>query len=359
MQAITLVLAQLAKTRDRVNIAHWKIISNTSWLFFGRFFRIAVSLFTATWVARYLGPDQFGLLQYALAFTTLFLPLSTAQMDTVVSRDLVRQPEQRFAILSNAVALQLAGGTLAASLAIATIMLVAPANRPLQLLVAIIALKYVLNSSQPIESWFEAQITSKYSVLSDNLAFVIITLLRCLLIVIKAPVYAFAITISLEALIYAIGLVSYYQRFYPPGWRWQLTMSQITYLLRESWPLALSSTAAVIYTNIDRVMLGQMLGDEAVGLYSSAANLSDAWWFLPTIVASSLYPTIIQAKNCDRQVYRQQMQWFYDLNSALAYGLIALVMPLSGLIITLLYTETYRSAAPVLAVYIWSTLFVF
>lgn len=280
-------------------------------------------------------------------------------MDTVVSRDLVRQPEQRFAILSNAVALQLAGGTLAASLAIATIMLVAPANRPLQLLVAIIALKYVLNSSQPIESWFEAQITSKYSVLSDNLAFVIITLLRCLLIVIKAPVYAFAITISLEALIYAIGLVSYYQRFYPPGWRWQLTMSQITYLLRESWPLALSSTAAVIYTNIDRVMLGQMLGDEAVGLYSSAANLSDAWWFLPTIVASSLYPTIIQAKNCDRQVYRQQMQWFYDLNSALAYGLIALVMPLSGLIITLLYTETYRSAAPVLAVYIWSTLFVF
>lgn len=106
----------------------------------------------------------------------------------------------------------------------------------LQLLVAIIALKYVLNSSQPIESWFEAQITSKYSVLSDNLAFVIITLLRCLLIVIKAPVYAFAITISLEALIYAIGLVSYYQRFYPPGWRWQLTMSQITYLLRESWP---------------------------------------------------------------------------------------------------------------------------
>lgn len=72
MQAITLVLAQLAKTRDRVNIAHWKIISNTSWLFFGRFFRIAVSLFTATWVARYLGPDQFGLLQYALAFTTLF-----------------------------------------------------------------------------------------------------------------------------------------------------------------------------------------------------------------------------------------------------------------------------------------------
>lgn len=353
------MLNRLVAAGAKFRLEHRQILSNTGWLFSGRFFRILVSLFTATWVARYLGPSQFGALQYALAFSSFFLPLSTAQMDTIVTRDLVQQPEDKNQILGTAVVLQLIGGTTAALLSIVAILLVSPTDFYLQLLVAIVALKFVFNSLQPIESWFESQVNSKFTVLADNLAFILITLLKCSLILLQAPLFAFAIIISLETLIFAIGLCWCYQRNHQSILNWRTSVTHLKYLLKESLPLALSSTACIIYINVDRVMLGSLIGSHAVGIYSSAATLADAWWFLPTIVCSSLYPTIIQSKTLDQKIYRQRLQSFYDLISFLAYSLIILILPLTGWIINLLYGESYQSAVPVFTIYIWSVLFSF
>jgi PST family polysaccharide transporter len=106
-------------------------------------------------------------------------------------------------------------------------------------------------------------------------------------------------------------------------------------------------------------MLGSMIGSHAVGIYSSAATLADAWWFLPTIVCSSLYPTIIQSKELDARIYHQRLQGFYDLISFLGYSLILLILPWLGFIINFLYGESYQAAVPVLTIYIWSVLFSF
>lgn len=353
------MLNKWGKIGRKFSPEHWKIIINTGWLFSGRFFRILISLFIATWIARYLGPEQFGTLQYALAFTSFFLPLSTAQMDPVVTRDLVRKPESKNVILGSALILQLVGGAIALVLCIVSISLLAPFDASIQLLVAIISLKFIFNSSQPIESWFESQVNSKFTVFADNLAFVSITLLRCILILFKAPLFAFALTIGLEALINASGLFFFYQKDHQSVWNWRTNFAHLRYLLQESFPLALSSTACVIYTSIDRVMLGNLVGHQAVGIYSSAATLSDAWWFLPTIVSSSLYPTLIHSKQLASGVYRQRLQTFYDLISLLAYCLILLVVPCAGILIPLLYGDSYQEAIPILMIYIWSSLFAF
>ena len=38
-----------------------KYFKNTSWLFFEKILRMFVGLFIGIWVARYLGPERFGL----------------------------------------------------------------------------------------------------------------------------------------------------------------------------------------------------------------------------------------------------------------------------------------------------------
>lgn len=348
----------LTRLSNRLNSEHRKIIGNTGWLFIGRIFRILISLLVSTWVARYLGPKEFGILQYALAFSSFFLPLSTIQMAPIVTRDLVRQPESSNVILGTAFALQLVGGAIAAIASIALVFFVS-GNPLVHLLVAIVALKFIFNSLQPIESWFEARVESKFKVLAENVAFIFSTALKCYLILSGASVVALTIVLVLETLLYSFGLIFYYQKSRQSVLNWRTNWKKIQYFIRESFPLVLSSTTVLLYINIDRVMLGNMVGKEAVGIYSSAATLSESWWFLESIVSSSLYPMIIQSRDLGKAVYDRRLQKYYDLISLMAYGLILVMIPSASLVITILYGKAYQAAIPILIVHICSALFSF
>ncbi len=232
----------LTRLSNRLNSEHRKIIGNTGWLFIGRIFRILISLLVSTWVARYLGPKEFGILQYALAFSSFFLPLSTIQMAPIVTRDLVRQPESSNVILGTAFTLQLVVGQLAAIASITLIFVVSPEDFLVHLLVAIVALKFIFNSLQPIESWFEARVESKFKVLAENVAFIFSTVLKCYLILSGASVVALTIVLVLETLLYSFGLIFYYQKKSPkcPDWRTKLEEKFTILLFENLFPLVLS-----------------------------------------------------------------------------------------------------------------------
>ncbi|NEQ28093.1 MAG: oligosaccharide flippase family protein, partial [Microcoleus sp. SIO2G3] len=149
------MLGKLVKSSEQFSPESLKIIRNMGWLLSGKVLRTLVSLLTSTWMARYLGPEQFGILQYAFAFSGFFLPLSTAQMGAIVTRELVKKPDDRYQTIGSALTTQIIGGLLAGFLSIACIFWVSPQDRVVHLLVAIVALKYLFNSFQPLENWFE------------------------------------------------------------------------------------------------------------------------------------------------------------------------------------------------------------
>lgn len=343
----------------RLSLSQLKIIRNMGWLFASKILRILVSLLVSTWIARYLEPERFGTLQYATAFCSFFMPLSTAQMSPIVTRDLVRIPEARHKILGTAVTLQLVGGILAAILAIAFSFAFTSGDPLIHLLVAILSLKFVFNSLQPIENWFESRVEAKFTVFASNIAFLTVTALEITLILSQAPIIAFAIVTVVETLLLASALVIYYQNQGQMILKWRADLQSIKALFYESFPLLLSSTACILYLNIDRVMLGNMIGTQEVGIYSSAAILSESLSFLPLVVCSSLYPAIIKSKSLSTTLYQARLQSFYDLIAGLAYGIILLLFPLTGLIITMLYGDSYQSAIPILGIYMWSCLFSF
>jgi PST family polysaccharide transporter len=336
-----------------------QIIGNTGWLFLGKVFRLFISLCMGTLVARYLGPSRFGTLQYALAFSNFFLPLSTSQMSKIITRNLVQKPLSKDRILGTAFIVQIIGGILAATLSITFIKIIYPQSHYIHLLVAIVAIKFIFNSFQPIENWFESQVKSKFQVLASNLAFLIITIIKIFLIVFKAPLFLFASIISLETIIYAMGLIFYYQLDHQNIRNWRTDLQSIKDLLRDSYPLFLSATAIFIYASIDQVMLGNMVGHSSVGIYASAVTICEVWSFLPLIISSSLYPSIIKARSLDKYIYRKKLQKIYDLTSLLAYAIIISTFPFSGFLITLLYGDNYQLATPIFCIYIFTSLFTF
>jgi O-antigen/teichoic acid export membrane protein len=85
------------------------VVNNIGWQFADNIVRMVVGLVVGIWVARYLGPEQFGLFSYALAFVTLFGTFATLGLDDIIVRDLVRSPDSRNSILGSACLLRLFG----------------------------------------------------------------------------------------------------------------------------------------------------------------------------------------------------------------------------------------------------------
>lgn len=72
-----------------------KYFKNTSWLFGEKILRMAVGLFVGVWLARYLGPEQFGLFSYAQSFVGLFIAIATFGLDGIVVRETVKDESRQ------------------------------------------------------------------------------------------------------------------------------------------------------------------------------------------------------------------------------------------------------------------------
>lgn len=345
----------LLKSSDRFR----GIIANTGWLFADRILRMGVGLFVGVWVARYLGVQQFGVFNYATAFVALFSTLSTLGLDAIVVRSIVREPEKRLQILGTAFWLKLIGGIAALVLAVSSIVVLRHDDQLTISLVAILASVGIFQAFDTIDLWFQSQVQSKYTVIAKNTAFVITALVKVALISFHAPLIAFAWAALGEVSLGAIGLIiSYRVRGYSP-WLWPWSSPLAKTLLKESWPLILSGVTIMIYMRIDQIMLGQMIGDKAVGLYSAATRISEVWYFIPMAIASSVSPAIYAAKEVSEALYYQRIKQFLRLLSLLSIVFAVPMSFLSGTIITVLFGKSYEASASILAIHIWASLFVF
>ena len=270
-----------------------KVIANTGWLFLDQMLRMAVGLFVTVWVARYLGPEGFGILNYAIAFVALFSAFATMGLNSIVVRSIVNEPASTNETLGAAFVLKLLGGLCSLILAYTVISFMRPADTTTRWMVAIIATGLIFQSFDTIDFWFQSQIRSKYTVYAKNAAFLLANLGKIGLIFINASVIAFAWIGLFEIIVGAVGMVVVYRINGHTLWQWRANLNQTKKLLNDSWPLMLSGIAVITYMRIDQIMLGEMIGAGAVGIYSVAVLLSGAWHFIPMAIITSVYPAII------------------------------------------------------------------
>lgn len=335
------------------------VISNTGWLFGDQALRMAVGLLVGVWIARYLGPEQFGLLNYATAFVALFGAVASLGLNGIVVRDLVSRPEDADTTLGTAFLLQLAGGFAAFCLALFAIGFARPGDTLSKLVVAILGFAMVFKSTEVVKYWFESRIQAKYSVWTENAAYLLFAGVKVALILGEAPLMAFVWAILAEAALAAAGLLAIYRWRGGQLKKWRPHYVRAKALLKDSWPLILSGLAVMVYMRIDQIMLGQMLGDEAVGVYSAAVRVSEIWYFIPMAIAASVFPSIVEAKKQSESLYRQRLQRLYDLMALLAAGVALPMTLLADWLMALLYGERFSGAGAVLALHIWTGLFVF
>jgi PST family polysaccharide transporter len=336
-----------------------KITSNIKWMSFEKIFRLFLSVFVSAWVARYLGPEKFGLMNYALAFVALFQAFSVLGLNEIVVRNIVNQKSDKNEILGTAFILKFLGSLLLLAFSSILIIFIRPENQLLQGLVLIVALGYIFKSFDTIDLWFKSQLQSKYTTIAKNSAFFISSGFKIFLILINAPLVGFVWAFTIDFILAGLLLFFIYQKKNKDIFKWRFRFLEAKGLLRDCWPLILSGIAVMIYMKIDQVMIGKMLNDSEVGIYSAAVKISEAWYFIPTAIATSVFPAIIKSKQKSKQLYLKRMQKLYDFSTWSSIGFALLITFFSGIIINVLYGDEYARAASVLSVHIWAGVFVF
>lgn len=334
-----------------------RVLRNSGWLMGEQLVRLLVGFFLGVWTARHLGPADFGLLSYALSYTTIFGVVAMLGLNRILVRELVAaegDAERVAGLMSTAFALRSAAGLAVYGLAV----VVAWAGEsPALLLIVLMAAGFIVNASDSVDLYFQSRSESRKAAGARLVAFALSSGLRVWLLLDGAPVTAFAALALLEFLLIAAALQWTYAR-QGLRLRWQqVRLVHARALLGESAPEILAALGGILFMRLDQVLLQHLVGPAEVGTFAVAARLTELWYFIPVAIVASAFPRIVALREADAALYLRRIEQLTTLLIALAYAFVLLVTLLVAPWLTLLFGPAYAASAPVLLIQVWCGVF--
>jgi PST family polysaccharide transporter len=358
----------------------FRVLKNSGWLVFDALLRGVTALVIGAWIARYLGPEQFGKLTYVLAYLMFFQVIANLGMDGIVIRDIVNldavtnptlekyndghKQEQKNkieigGILGTTFALRFLVGIFCWVLAVGGMWALYGWNSENVILTALAGGCLVFQAANTIDLWFQSQNQSRKTVLAKFCAFLVTNGLRVAFIFGELPLVSFAVAMFIEFLITAVALGYAYKKM-PCGSLWVFDIKRTGLkLIKESWPFVISGISITMYMRIDQVMVANMLGEKELGLYSAAIILASMWYVLPTIACTSLLPTFSLSKSINQGLYLERMVKLFRFLLILSVCISIFVYCFSGELIHFFYGDQFKESAVLLKILIFTTIPVF
>ncbi len=353
-----MMLVEKLKTSLKLSDTHCRIIQNVFWAMCGKMFTLASQSVIGILIARYLGPAQYGIMNYVISYVTLFTILASFGLDYIEIRELAYRKEERDDIMKT-VFYGRCFFSVAVVLLIMGILCFTQPGRQVATLIMIYSISLVFSSFNVIRNYFTAMVDNKHIAQSEMCRSFLGAIVKVILLILAAPLIWFIIALVFDFFILALGYLSIYLKtnhlniFALPG---KFNGEILKYLLRESWPLLLSHSIVIVYQKIDQIMVYDMLNSRAAGLYGAAMQIVDLTAFIPTIVSLTLMPLLKVSRETNLKEYDNQRLLFLDLSFWGAF-LLTIGMSFIGYwIFAVLYGKAYLGIVPVFQIMIWKVI---
>lgn len=339
------------------NILGKKELKNASWLIGGRILQMVLSLFVGIVIARYLGPENYGLLSYGGAYVSFFTAFCNLGINSIIIKEFVDYPNEQGKAIGSALIMRLISSVLSALLIIA-IVSVLDKDEPITIIVvALCSIGSIFHIFEIFNYWFQSIYKSKVTSIAILLSYILTSIYKIVLLYLGKDVIWFALATSIDYIVVAIFLWIAYKKNNGPALSFSITKSKS--LLLSSYHYILSSIMVAVYMQTDKFMLKQMLNASEVGYYAIAATICNMWVFVLQAIIDSIYPTIIRLKNIDYLEYEKKNKQLYAVvfyvSCVVSIGFILL----GEWIVELLYGTSFLPAASVLKIICWYTAFSF
>jgi O-antigen/teichoic acid export membrane protein len=337
------------------NINLINIIGNGSWLFLDKILRLGIGLLVGVVVTRYLGPERYGLLSFVIAYIGLFSSFATLGLQNIVVRDLVIETKKAtHETIGTTAILLFLSGLFSYLISLGIILFLRPNDVIVFPLVMIFGLILLLKFSEVSVFWFESKVKSKYVVWTQVSNFILFSLIKIILVKNTASLDAFVWLSVLEFFLGAIVLFVIMGKSGILLTSLRFNKSRAQTLLKDSWPLIISTIASTINMKIDQVMLGQIIGVRAVGIFSVAVKISEVWYFAIGIVLTSVFPSLIKMyTNNDFRIHKSWVKIIRILIFSSILCALCLTLFAESIVI-FLYGNEYKESSTVLMIHAWA-----
>lgn len=333
------------------------IKANLAWLIGDRLFRMGVGLLVLGLVARHLGTSQFGQLNYAINLTLVFASVASLGIEGIVIRELVKAPSQQSRILGTAWVMRLVGA-LGAILCLAALRALGVEQELSWILLLVVSLVFLPQSFEVIDLFFQKNIQSKYTVMAKTVALFIGAGVKIGLVIGGSSLFWFGFAFFLDGVLNAVALVLVFMRRGHDPLAWTPSLQMARKIFHDSWPLMLSGLLVGLYARVEQFLVRDQLGDDSLGIYYASVRITEMWGFIPTLILSTLYPLLVEAKRLGQGDYPSKVQFVFDLLTGIGY-VVALGALLFAPLIPLIFGKDFNGAVTILMIHAWTAPVVF
>ena len=325
-----------------------------------KFLGLGLSFVVAVLLARHLGPSDYGTYSYVMSMVSLFSVAGHMGLAGLVTRELVRHPEDTGQILGTTLGLKLIG-MMVGYIGLLTYAYFYEGFYSKEfLLIAIAGATLILSCTGIIDYWFQSYVKAKYVSIANLTSLIISALLKLAFILMGLGLTYFIATNVIQVIILGLLLIIFYKNISTlPLKDWSFSTSKALELLSQSWLVFAGPIFSILNLKIDQIMLKWYQGAEQVGIYAVAAQLSEAWYFIPSAIVASFFPKLIQLKKDNNQQYLLRLQQLFSVLFFIAFS-VAFIVSLGGdLVIRTFFGARYLASSSVLTVHIWAAIFIF
>lgn len=333
-----------------------KYLGNTLWMFLTYGLRLFTGFFVGLWLARYLGPSSYGIYNYIISLTTIFITIGMFGTPEILVKKILDSNGAPKVALSSGFNLRL---ILSLFLFFA---LVAYSyfeeSSEVQNYIIISAFAIFFQPFEVVDSFFRAKVLAKKSSIGRMVQLVLSAILKILLIVYKAPLVWFYLVFVLDGLFYSALILISYLKENPGFFSFKFDFTLMKEIARESLPLMIIAVTSLMLNRFDLVIIGNLLTKADVGFYSAASKTVEIGGLFATLISLSLFPAILHAKKSDKELYLKRMAMLNRLLVAGGGVLTLIVFIFAGPIIKVLFGEQYSSSGNILKMLSFNLLFV-
>ena len=332
-----------------------RVAKNSGFLLINSFATKMISFFILLYIARYLGPADFGKYSFAFAFIYFFSFIPDLGIHKILVREAAKDEKAMDKLVGNATVVKSVLSVFAFLLCCLTISLTDyPPSTKNAVYVASLGLLAVSLSGFGIV--YEVKLRMDYSILF-SVAGRLFLLISVLYLVQHNPDLNLFILVTVAAdFVHNILMTGFSRRFVKP--QFKIEYDLVKKIMLEALPIAVSTVFVMIYFRIDTVMLSFLTNDTDVGLYSAAYRITEALTFIPSVLMVSIYPVMSKYFHEKNKAFNYIYTMSFKLLFASGLLLATVITFLSENIILAIGSEYYGSI-PALQVLIWATSFMF
>lgn len=337
-----------------------KYLNNSFWIMGEKMLGMALAFVATVFVARYLGPEDFGALAYALSLAALFAAAGHMGLSGLVVREIVKNEADRGETLGTVALLKLLG----TGAGYVVLLIYAASYEGVGstefYLIAFAGAALLFRPIDVIDFWFQAFVQARYTAIARISSHLATTAFKLSLVFAGSSLVYFATAQILQAALAALLLlVFFWLKAEMRIAHWRFSGPRAKELLSQGWLIYLGTIFAVIYLKVDQVMLRWLADTQEVGQYAVAAQISEAWYFVPTAIVASFFPKLIKLREENEALFKYRLQQLFD--ALLLMGLaVAVVMTIAApWIISVFFGADYAASASILVIHIWAAIFIF